>query len=170
MLSKIKNNTLCVYFPGTEFTIKGWALNFFTWQKPYKDMEIPWFVHAGFLHLWKEQKKEFAGLITEEIGGIELHGLSQGGALAILAHEWVWFNYPKLNLKTITYGSPRVISWFDYDRVKDRFAGVQRIINRGDIVPHLPPVVFGYRHVGNAEYKKDTKDFITAHSTYEIRW
>ena len=148
MISSLHNNRLYVYFDGTEPTVKGWTLNFLFHRKPYKDMGTVWTVHAGFLSRWGAVKDDFKKLITKEVKEIIIEGLSQGGAVAVLAHEYVWTRHPSIQLTTRTYGAPRCIGLWGFWRIRERFATVTRYENRGDIVCNLPPVMLGYTHVG----------------------
>jgi hypothetical protein len=165
------DGTLKVYFDGTEPTFKSWLLNFMTWKAPYKNMTKLWFVHAGFLSRWKQLQDQFKALITDKTHTVELIGLSQGGTTAILAHEFVWYNYPHLRpgLKTIVYGSPRCIGLWGFWRIKDRFATLCRIEHWGDFVCNVPPALFGFIHVGTRiRIGKFTFDIRKSHGSYNI--
>jgi predicted lipase len=169
MKAKLTGNHLQVYFDGTQPTVKGWALNFFAWKKPYKNMDTVWTVHAGFLSRWDSVKDEFKKLLTKEVKEITILGLSQGGAIAMLAHEYVKTRMPGITITTRTYGAPRCIGLWGFWRIKERFATVTRIVNRGDIVSSVPPVFFGYTHVGKLDKRgKFTLNFVRAHSSYRV--
>jgi hypothetical protein len=135
VISRRSGDKLYVYFDGTEPKAKAWLLNFMFLKKPYKNMEEVWFVHAGFLSRWEGVKEEFKKLITDEVKEIFIEGLSQGGAIAVLAHEYVWFRFPRLreSLRTNTYGSPRCLGLWGICRIKERFNTLARIKNRGDL-------------------------------------
>lgn len=129
-----------------------WSNNFKFPAKPYRDMGITWYAHSGFLTVWKEIEPYLAAVIRQpEIKKIIISGYSHGGAIAALAHEYVWFNRPDLrhDLETYAFGAPRVF-WGFYipDILKERWATFTVIRNGRDTVTYLPPVMFGYRHVG----------------------
>lgn len=94
----IKTHTLTIYFQGSH-SISDWVRNFLFPAKPYKDMEIPYRVHRGFLAAWKEVEDIIIAKITEKDDGLECYkwkhiivvGYSHGGALAAFCHECVWF-------------------------------------------------------------------------------
>jgi hypothetical protein len=158
---------LLVDFSPTDNTVESWLLNFMAWKKPYKRMARKWYVHRGFLKRWDDHKEEFASFFDEGVKEVHISGYSQGGAVAVLAHEWVGFHYPQLTCYTTCKGAPRCISCFGLSKIKDRFAGVTRFEHRGDIVCHLPPSFFGYRHVGErVRVGKWTWKFWKAHQGY----
>lgn len=124
-----------------------WLHNFDFAVTPYKNMPSKWYAHAGFVRLWKSAADEIMKAIDGRIPRI-VAGYSQGGALATLAHEAILWE-SGIQPETITFGSPRVV-WASR-KVLPRFSGVFNYRNRGDIIPHLPPVIMGYRHVGENE-------------------
>ena len=91
-------STLYIYFEGSN-SITDWVRNFMFPAKPYKDMEIPYRVHRGFLAAWKTVEdlviakiKELNHDTNEYIWKhIVVVGYSHGAALAGLCHECVWF-------------------------------------------------------------------------------
>ena len=142
---------LCFEYTGS---VLGWIYNFFfipRLAKPYRNMPVTWFVHAGFRIKWRAVK-DWVGMVIKEnldkIDGITITGHSQGGALATLAHEYVKFNFPALSLKTITFGAPRAVFFWNFKKVKDRFEGITHLRTYMDIVPHLPPKLIGYKDTG----------------------
>lgn len=138
-------DSIIIAFPGTG-TAKNWAWNFTALEVPYKDMLAPFRVHAGFLKIWHDARDYVAAEVAKlQPAKIICTGYSQGGALALLCHEdMVYRGY---NSACISYAAPRV---FSAGAPADRFAAVHRIAVRGDIVPHLPMAIMGYRHYGTA--------------------
>ncbi len=124
-----------------------WKHNFDIAVQPYRDMPVKWYAHRGFVALWKSVEDE----VMKELRGVPpkcIAGFSQGAALATLAHESVLYNtglYPQ----TYAFASPRVV-WMP-GGVARRFIGMSNIQNHGDIVPHLPFGIMGYRHVGKID-------------------
>lgn len=117
-----KDRTLYIYFQGSSSTTD-WIRNFLFGKRPYKDMEIPYRVHRGFLAAWKEVEDIIIEKIKETIiidegsdhkdpeaefnehvapvieykwKKIVVVGYSHGGALAGFCHECVWFWRPDL--------------------------------------------------------------------------
>ena len=118
---------------------------------PYKRMDEEWYCHGGFLRVWRSVLPylEWA-LLDLRFGEIVTVGYSHGAALALLCHEYLWFNRRDLRGKITGYGfgCPRVI-YGKVPREKERWADFYVIRNYDDIVTHLPPRAFGFRHVGH---------------------
>lgn len=153
-----ENSTLWISFMGSSsvFVKNGgvhidWKQNFNFIAKPYSRMSTTWFAHRGFVKKWRIIEKEILNLIKKvNPKNIHITGFSQGAAVATLAHESVWFNFPERrdNLKTTTFASPRVVWFWNCNKVEHRWANVTQVKNKWDIVPSLPPLLFGYRHIG----------------------
>ncbi len=123
-------------------------LDFAAAEAAYKGMEPMWYCHGGFLRVWKSILPYIKGALLDlEIREITIVGYSHGAAIAVLCHEYVWFERPDLRGRIFGFGfgCPRVI----YQKApRERWQDFYVIINTDDIVTHLPPRVFGYRHVG----------------------
>lgn len=144
-------NTLQIYLECSNGTID-WLNNFDFPAKPYGEMENLWFVHKGFLRVWKTIRDEIKDQINNtNIKEIIIVGYSHGAALAALCHEYCVFRRPDIedNIFGFGFGAPRVVWGFLNKTVKQRFRNFFVIRNCRDIVTHLPPAIFGYRHVGN---------------------
>ena len=131
-----------------------WRNNFDFPAVPYRDMKHTWYCHRGFLRVWKSAEDAVADMITDPgIRHITVVGYSHGAALAVLAHEFVWYRRPDLRdhgLHGFGFGAPRVYfgSCFGCG-LHNRWKNFTVVRCGGDLVTHLPPAVFGYRHVGN---------------------
>ena len=124
-----------------------WKNNFDFPAKPYRDMEDKWYAHRGFLRVWKAIEPHLKDVIMNAgITTIEIFGYSHGAAIALLCHEYCKFHRPDVRVYGYGFGSPRVIWGFPNKRVRERFKGFTMIRNKGDIVTHLPPTIFGFRH------------------------
>ena len=147
---EIKNNILYLYFQCTNGG-DDWKNNFDFPAKPYSDMGIKWRCHRGFLRVWKSIKPFLKDVIMDEnIEGVYIVGYSHGAAIATLAHEYVWFNRPDLrnNMKGFGFGCPRCYWGFRVKKfLKERWENFYPIRNINDLVTHVPPVLFGFRHV-----------------------
>lgn len=131
-----------------------WSNNFKFFAKPYKHMNSKWLCHRGFLRVWKSIESYIKeDLMDPTVEKIIIIGYSHGAAVAGLAHEYVWFNRPDLRengLITFAFGAPRFYWGFKVKKkLKERWATFYPIRNIDDIVTHVPPVVFGFRHVND---------------------
>ena len=151
-------DTLYIYFQPSRGKVD-WRHNFAFWKKPYKGMKIPYRVHGGFLECWKYVDDIVIEKVTEKDAAdgfrwkrIVITGYSHGGALAMLCHECVWYHRPDLRkgkLLTFAFEAPRVYAGFwMWGKLKERWEGFTIFRNQHDIVTHVPPVLFGFRHVG----------------------
>lgn len=132
--------------------IVDWKNNFDFPAKPYRDMENRWYVHRGFLRVWKSAKEYLKDQIFNKgIKRIIIVGYSHGAALALLCHEFCVFNRPDIADKIFGYGfgCPRVVFGCLRRNICERFKHFYVIRNCRDIVTHLPPSILGFRHVGN---------------------
>lgn len=144
-------NTLYIYFEHSRGKMD-WLNNFDFPIKPYKVENKIWLAHRGFVRIFKSVEPYIAHSVTDlSIDSVIVVGYSHGGALAILCHEYVWYNRPDLrkSLQSYAFGAPRVI-WgelgLDFEK---RWQTLTVIRNLNDIVTHLPPKILGYTHVGN---------------------
>lgn len=130
-----------------------WKTNFRFKRKPYKEMDIPFLVHKGFLSEWKLINDFFIAEVQSMLDKpITIVGWSYGGAMATLCKEDLWYNFPPIrnSLRLITFGSPRVIGWRNYSKIKERWANTTRYKNDYDLVTMVPFWLMLYRHVCKA--------------------
>ena len=144
-------DTLYIYLEHSNGN-EDWKNNLDFPARPYKRMgKTAWYAHRGFLRVWKSVEESLADVIlTTTASNIVVAGYSHGGALAVLCHEYIWFNRPDMrkNLLGFGFGAPRVI-WKPNDGIKERWRRFTLVRNPDDAVTHLPPEFLGYRHVGN---------------------
>lgn len=146
------NDTLHIFFEESNGKID-WRVNFQFLAiptKPYKDMAKGqgWMCHRGFLKNWKTIEKYIKDAIMDpEIKEIDIVGYSHGGAIAQLCYEYVKYNRPDVKVSGVGFGAPRVYWGKLREDVKKRFEGFTIVRNGHDTVTHLPPAIFGYRHV-----------------------
>lgn len=127
-----------------------WSNNFKFYAKPYKHMNTTWRCHRGFLRVWKSIEPYIKeSLLDPTVEEIIVVGYSHGAAVAGIAHEWIWFNRPDLRARLSSYGfgAPRFYWGFLNKKLKERWANFHPIRNLDDIVTHVPPTAFGFRHV-----------------------
>ena len=150
-----EDDILYIFFEPSDGKID-WRVNFAYWRKPYKDMEISYRVHGGFLDSWKLVRDAIKEKVrAPQWKRIVVVGYSHGAALAALCHEFVWFERPDLRENGLVgYGfdGPRVYAGFIIKpQLKERWRTFTMFRNWNDIVTHAPPVIFGFRHVGRVE-------------------
>lgn len=146
-----KGDTLYIYFEKSNGATD-WKNNFDFPAKPYRDMKNKWFAHRGFLKVWKTIEPYLQPYICDlAVNKIEIGGYSHGAAIALLCHEYCKFNRPDIsdNIEGYGFGCPRVVWGFMKKCVKKRFEGFTIIRNGKDLVTHVPPAIFGYRHAGD---------------------
>lgn len=176
-----KDSTLYIYFQGSHEK-KDWFANFFffpTSKRPYKNMDVPYRVHRGFLKAWKIIEDTIIEKVTEQVvmsdptvedpeatfnenvdivteykyKKIVIIGYSHGGALAGLCHECVWFHRPDLrDWGLIGYGfeAPRFYAgWKVKKELQERWNNFFVFNDGTDLVTRCPPAIFGFCHVGD---------------------
>lgn len=117
---------------------------------PYKNMDERWLCHGGFLRVWKSILPYIEGALLDlDFREMICVGYSHGAALALLCHEYLWYNRHDLRGRIFSFGfgCPRVICG-SVPKEMERWDGFYVIRNLDDLVTHLPPRILGYRHVG----------------------
>ena len=156
-------NTLLIKFQGSASDVD-WKHNFTFWKKPYKQMEKAFYIHAGFLKVYKSVRKR----IHEEynlkrIENVRIEGYSLGAAVATLCYEdFFWHKenneyYKHINLSGFGLASPRVTSIIKYKEFNRRCSGFVRMENGNDAVTRLPFGFMLYKHVQNKAVIKTKK-------------
>ena len=159
---------LYIYFEWSN-GVKDWINNFRFLAlpiRPYKGMKSGvWFCHRGFQKVWKSIEPHLVEAIRDtSVEEIEIVGYSHGAAIAQLCYEYVKYHRQDVTVTGVGFGSPRVVWGIISKTAKARFEGFTVIRNSKDIVTHLPPVVFGYRHIGKViKIGKDSKGLIDDH-------
>ncbi len=146
-----RGEVLNIFFQDSQ-DAEDWKSNLNFPAKPYKRMgKTVWFSHRGFLAVWKEIEPVVSEYILDKsVKNIISVGYSHGAAIALLCHEYAWYNRPDLRNKIEGYGfgCPRVLWGVVTPNIEMRWERFTVVRNIDDIVTHLPPAVFGYRHVG----------------------
>lgn len=148
----------CHMHSGTLYIFFEWSNGKTDWYnnldfpaKPYRNMENRWYAHRGFLRVWKVIEDHLRPYIMDpSVKKIVIGGYSHGAAIALLCHEFCMFNRRDLENRIFGYGfgCPRVLHGHLTRQVKKRFRHFFVIRNGRDIVTHVPPALFGFRHVG----------------------
>ena len=177
-----EDSTLYIYFQGSN-SVMDWIRNFLFPAKPYKDMEISYRVHRGFLNAWKQvedividkiqekttklmfnkNKKKYENKDIFKFKKIIVVGYSHGAALAGLCHECVWYWRPDLRedgLEGYGFEAPRFYAgWHVKKALKERWSKFKVIRCNNDLVTHCPPWILRFIHVTKdiLKIKGDTK-------------
>jgi len=146
----INGDTANLYFAYTWDSF-GWKENFKFFPKEivqaYKNTDLIWYAHEGFLDMYKSVKDEIKKQITVDIKHITISGFSQGASLSILAHEDLWYSFPNLRSEIRTYSfAPARVLYQPYPKLLERFINVKIYARHGDPVPHVPFWVMGFDH------------------------
>lgn len=104
-------------------------------------------IHGGFLlqalRMWREAKQ----LVTRyRPSTITIVGFSQGAAVGSILT--MLFTTAGLPVRGITYAGPRVFGWLWWFVLKAMRVNIHRVVYGGDVVPRMPPFVFGFAHAG----------------------
>lgn len=155
---RASGDTLYIYFQDSDGRVD-WKNNLDFPAKPYKKMRCKdapfsraWYAHRGFLRVWKSAEVCLNSYILDTgYKKIVVSGYSHGAALAVLCHEYIWYNRPDLRdtIEGYGFGCPRVIWGIKNACHRERWARFNVIKNIDDIITHLPPFILGYFHVGN---------------------
>lgn len=153
------DDNVLIAFCGSE-SLPDWLTNFSIIKvpAPFRETEV----HTGF------QEALFPVLLEITIAlhkynptgdkGIWVTGHSLGGALAVLLASM--FIEEGIEVRGLyTFGAPRVGDSQFSESFNEKFTGVSyRIVNEGDLVPHLPPEFLGFLHAGKATLFNENGD------------
>ena len=149
----IEGDTLYLLFEWSDGLLD-WFHNFLFPAKPYKRMSDIWFCHRGFLKVWRAMRDEVETNVIMEleaqpyIKNIVCIGYSHGGAIALLATEDMEYLFgDTLKVTGYGFGAPRVVWGIVPKDVKNRLQHFYVVRNIPDLVTHVPPAFFGFRHI-----------------------
>lgn len=146
-------DTQAIVFRGTQTHVE-WADDFDCRTQAFGNVDgHPVFVECGFLTVYKALTGSLPAL--DHSKRIIVVGHSLGGALAQLYTFDQFANSLSAPPVVYTFGSPRAGGALFAARFP---AMCWRMVNVGDIVPHTPPELFGYVHVGTAVEVNGFKD------------
>lgn len=161
------DDTLYIYFQGSNGDID-WKNNFDFGVEPYRDMPIEWKAHKGFSRVWKEIEPFVReAIMNPNVKKIVIVGYSHGAALAVLAHEYVWFNRPDIRDNIFGYGfePPRVFRGKKIpEELASRWEQFYVFRNGEDLVTHVPPRFLGYKHIGNLVHLNEDRKILVDES------
>lgn len=167
----IEKRILYITFLG--LVSKNDAVNCFRfYTKPYKHMKTTFFVHAGFLRIYKLLQPVIHEWLAkfDDYDEIIINGHSMGGAIGTLCHEDIEYlreiGYHNKPLYSFVSG-PRVFAIFNLRKIKNRFANLYRINYKNDLVNKVPPFWMLFKHVGNLiQIGKKSWNFLVPSSLY----
>ena len=166
---ELNGDTLSLLFEWSDSS-EDWKNNFNFPVKPYKRMTHRWYCHRGFLKVWKAIEPYVAEYImSPKVRRIEIIGYSHGAAIALLCYEYCIFHRPDAEVRGVGFGCPRVFWGIVPKEVKRRFDSFRVVRNGIDIVTHVPPAIFGFRHISQVVKigKGDSKGLIKDHYAEE---
>lgn len=135
---------------GTQ-TPEEWVRNFTAVPNPWSEVPGFGFVHLGFEQLWRRVRGSvFQGLRNAPKGArITIVGHSLGGAMATLGAADIKRNLGRdVNVDLWTVGCPRVGLMRFRNNFNHLIPASVRVVNQGDVVPHVPSVLQLFAHVG----------------------
>lgn len=147
----LNGNTMYLFFQWSNGK-RDWLNNFYFIPKRVSGVGVNWLCHRGYLRVWEAIKpsvSEFLEKHAKRIKNVVVVGYSHGAAVATIAYDWIWYNYPHLreNLCGYGFGCPRVYFGFMSKDMKKRFANFHPVRCAQDIVTHCPFAIMGFRHV-----------------------
>lgn len=161
----VRGTTVEVVFRGTQpSSLANWISDFdFAHMKPYADIPNA-FVHTGFMDAYDVVKSNcrtaVASLVTKfKATQVVFTGHSLGAAIATLAAIDIGPTL-KIPYALYNYGSPRVGNQVFSDFVYSDIPNLFRIVNRADIVPHLPLKDMGFHHVAEEVWWNKPANYI----------
>lgn len=143
-----ENKTLFIYLQESNGD-EDWKNNFDFPCVPYEDMSIKWKCHRGFLRVWKSIRDVIKNDIEDkDINRIIIVGYSHGAALAVLCYEYCVFHREDIKVYGVGFGCPRVLWGKVKKDIEKRFDNFLVVRNCRDLVTCVPPMIFGFKHIG----------------------
>ena len=143
--------SLSLYFEASD-GLCDWRKNLNFPSAAYRRQGSPvFYAHRGFLEAFRALEAPVGAVIMDpHVRSVCLVGYSHGAALAVLAHEYVWYHRPDLRSSLLGYGfgCPRVLFGLHRSSLAERWEKFSVVRNIDDLITHLPAAVLGYYHVG----------------------
>lgn len=143
---------LYIYFECSG-SMEDWRKNFDFCHKAYGLFKV----HRGFYTAYYEVREIILDKLYSKIyKKVTVVGYSHGSAIATICHQDIRYHFPKLELQTFAFESPRCLKV--PKKLRYYWAGLVRIVNGNDLITHLPPKLFGFDDLGSVvKIKGDTK-------------
>lgn len=163
-------NAKVVVFRGTDSSSwYNWAENMRAWRTdttyPVPGAPKALRIHSGFLILYNSSsmastiKQAFGELLkAHPEGPTYMLGHSMGGALAQLAALDLKITYDLPDVKSYTFGAPRLGNSVFSDFFNEHVTEAWRFTHGRDIVPSVPPQLFGFHHVSREVWLVDVEE------------
>lgn len=149
---ELDGDTLYLLFQWSD-SYMDWVSNLNFSARAYKNGADKWRVHRGFLRVWKAMRDDIERAVTDtlnehvEISEIVCVGYSHGAAVALLATEDMQYLFGEsIKVLGFGFGAPRVVWGRLPQAVAERISHFKAICHKQDVVSHMPPVIFGFRH------------------------
>ncbi|NLT58904.1 MAG: lipase family protein [Clostridiales bacterium] len=146
-----RDQLLDITFRGTD-SLRDALNNLRVWKKtvPYGNQVSPIRVHTGFISAYKSPavRDRIQSFMTPEVRRVRISGHSLGAALALLCAVDLEYNFPDRAYEVVVFGCPRVGNDAFRRSYNRRVFKTMRVENGNDLVTKVPPVSWGYRHVG----------------------
>jgi len=166
-----KDNVIIVAFAGTDpLSIKNWIDDIDTIKVDYP-CPAPYTckVHQGFWHSFRSVQTQVEEGIKNYLAvhpdaGVMVTGHSLGAAIAVHAALFIKTKMPPVHLiSTYVFGLPRLgnkdfANWASSTLVSS--VATYHITHHRDPIPHLPPLLLGFRHIaGEIYYNERNSEF-----------
>ena len=103
---------------------------------------------SGFYEAYEKLLPEFIDFVKDSTIPVYITGHSLGGGIAEIAK----IKLGSLLSDCITFGAPRICTTY---KNADITKSVYRFVHEADIVPAVPLLIFGWRHIGHMMYLTD---------------
>lgn len=162
----IRERKLFVASRETTGTWQDWAFNFLFFKAFGYHLGFLIKAKSVYLQVLKEMGKQDKSLYDEII----FTGYSQGGAIAnIFFERFLTKNIIDKPIGGFTFAAPRVFSIWKALTLRKRFKIIKRYFVNWDLVPRVPPFIFGFMHTGEAIKLKE-KDFINIKDVFNYHF
>lgn len=117
-------------------------------------------VHFGFDKSYNssEVKEKIHEILKNSpVDNVYITGHSYGAALAALCALDLSLEFSNIDCEVLLFGCPRIGNRYFKEFYNFQLFKTLRVVNKGDIVSHLPPWFFGYKHIGTKILIGNTK-------------
>uniref|UniRef100_A0A7S0VBB5 Fungal lipase-type domain-containing protein n=1 Tax=Polytomella parva TaxID=51329 RepID=A0A7S0VBB5_9CHLO len=166
------SNSIITSFRGTDSSNwSNWVENMKSWRTNQMypvDNSTQAMIHSGFWTLWSQFKPNVTAAMA---AALERHpgskliavGHSMGGAVAQLCALDMKFQFNLTDVRSYTYGAPRVGNWAYALLYANYMTRSWRFTHDRDVVPSVPLQVMGFHHVAREAW---IVDMATRDGTY----
>ena len=146
-----EENILYIFFQPSN-SADDWKNNFDFKEEVYGLFKV----HRGFMKCYKQVRNILLDKVyANQYNGVVVVGYSHGGALAQLCHQDLKYHFPKLDVQTFAFESPRCLKV--PKKLRFYWEHLTRIETNNDLITHLPPKIFGFNDLGKElKIKGDT--------------